>query len=139
MTLEKFKKLAKLKAKGGSKLPTTNDDYSLLINESIKNISMGIVCIDLIDTDPTKEILRWINSIQFIRYPTDLVNDSDTLDIDEQLRSAVLYDFLVDFATQEDEIIFFKKRDEIINNYKWANYKVLESIGLANNQLLGDI
>jgi hypothetical protein len=129
MDLLQFKTLSSLKLKGDVKEPSNDTVYDILILESIENIANYIIPLDLVTEDTTVPTLRWINGTQLVRQPLSPLNNSNKLDIDEQLHNAVLYDFLAMYSNKNENIAkYLRARDGVINNYRWNNYKLLESL-----------
>jgi hypothetical protein len=110
MTLDKLKNIIQYKLKSDVKAPTLNEDWNTIIHEAIYYISTRTIPVDLLGTDiNTQEPIRFINGFVFIRVPNDTLNDTDKIDIDEQLVYAVIY-YVVYLLTNDE-----KKKMESIN------------------------
>lgn len=133
MTFLDFKKFAIEKNIGGLSLPQDNAGYTPLIQDSLEYIAKLPNCIpiDLIESDLSKPRLRFLTVGKFIRKPIAPTNDTDTIDIDEQLVYAVAYDFLFNHTKDPINLAKFeKRRDEEVTNFNWNNFAILQDLGV---------
>ena len=129
MTLSEFKLLLEQKKRGDIKLPTENDAYKVLLQESLESIAKKIVILELVTTDATEDILRWLNKTKAIRRPISTSIDEDDIDMPNSLCYAVVYDFLMKRTTDFNRVSFYKAlRDEETNTYKWNNFALLQEL-----------
>ena len=78
----------------------------------------------LVTEDTQEDVLRQLNSTQFVRVPVAPTLDTDTIDIDSSLIYAVAYDLLSNLTSDIMKSQFFtSKRDDEIGLVQWNNYK----------------
>lgn len=126
MTLSEFKAFLESKKNGDIKLPSTNEEYQPLLQESLEYVAKQCNPITLRTNDLTEETLRFLNLNLQIRKPIAAIVNEENIDIDEQLVYAVAYDLLSrKTRNKQDKFDWQKDRDKEINTYTMNNYKLL--------------
>lgn len=133
MTLANFKILCEAKRKGDIKLPSENEIYQVLIQESLEYVAKECIPIELLKDDCLAEDkFRLLDEKYHLRKPIATSEDAGVIDIDEQLVYAVAYDFLANRTADMTKASFYtSKRDEEISNFKWNSYRYLAELGLV--------
>lgn len=130
MKYGEFKKLLNLKTKGDVQLPKDEDEIQLLLQESLENVSYLTIPIELVTQNTTDYFpLRFINSESFIRKSVLPQSNEISLDIDDRLHYAVLYDFLslyLSDTTRSKRAL--DKRDLVIQDYVWSNKELIDAL-----------
>lgn len=131
MTFEEFKNICLSKKAGDFQLPEDNE-LILGIQESVEEIANmpNIIPLALVSKDNSLSVLRPLSKDEFIRKPKSIEKNENILDIDESLSYAVIYSFLENLTKDDKKFQLYKyKKEQIINNYMWNNFKVIQEIG----------
>ncbi len=131
MKFEEFKNICLSKKAGDFQLPEDNE-LILGIQESVEEIASmpNIIPLTLVSKDNSLSVLRPLNKDEFIRKPKSIEKNENILDIDEALSYAVIYSFLENLTKDDKKFQLYKyKKEQIINNYMWNNFKVIQELG----------
>ncbi len=129
MTFGNFKKLCSKKEREGYILPD-DESLKLLINEAIQDIALEsrIIPFTLHTNDKKYKVLRILDDEFFIRFPKEIKNDDDELDIDEPLVRAVLYEILTSNIAGDERANFYaRQKEKVIQDFMWNNYYAMNN------------
>ena len=114
---------ALLKSRREVSIPTSNDELIPLVHQNMLNIANRYKVIGLITKSENFRVLRALGDGNFIRTPKAPRNDTDKIDMDEELTMAIANHVAGDLASSQlNRNIFKKNARKIVKDYSFKIY-----------------
>ncbi len=129
MTYLTLKNLTTGMLTGDNVLPSDNDVMSALVYNALVATAMKADSLHLMTLSTTTDVLRLAKGDYLIRMPKPPVNDTDVLDIDEELAFAVAR-FIASYVSRDKGGIHVQAANRIILDYNAKTNEIQDQMQL---------
>ena len=127
MTYKLFKAITTGLLTGDNVLPQSPDVMTGLMQYALTTVATQADSLHLMTLSTTVDVLRLAQGDYLIRMPVPPVNDTDLLDIDDELAFAVAR-YLASYVSKEKGGIHVQAADRIIKDYNAKTYEITEQM-----------
>jgi hypothetical protein len=133
MTFGEFKPFLEDITVGDRKIP---NDTTLVIflSQSMKRLAVDTKPLTLLSNDISEEVLFITEDGYFIRVPNIVKDDSDVLDMDDDLILALAYLVASHFGHSDNYLKYMNLYYGQTNNYNWGRYETSRNLCFENEE-----
>lgn len=133
MTFGEFKPFLEDITVGDRKIPN-DTTLSILIHQSMKELAIDTKPLTLLSNDIRDEVLFVTEDGFFIRVPNIVKDDSDVLDMDDDLITALAYLVASHFGHSDNYNKYMNFYHRQTNTYNWGRYETSQNLCKENEE-----